>query len=216
VRPWTEVAAELEGARAAHVALVAGLASLTDEQAGAPSRLPGWSVGHVLTHVARNADSHRRLFDAAARGEEADRYPGGSEQRSREIDEGAGRPAAELVADVRSSAAALEAAWDACTDWSRAGRHRGAVEPLSELPFKRWREVEVHHADLGLGFGFDDWTSGYVRRELRRAEMAWRATHPMGLTGLPPAALALPPARRLAWLLGRLPVDGLPDPPDWL
>jgi maleylpyruvate isomerase len=173
-------------------------------------------VGHVLTHLARNADSHRRLFEAAARGDEVERYPGGVEQRNREIEEGAGRSAAELVADVAESGAALEAAWAACTDWSRAGRNRGAVEPLSELPFKRWREVEVHHADLGLGFGVARWSSGYVRRELRRAEMAWRATHPIGLTGLPPAALALDPNRRLAWLLGRLTVDGLPEAPPWL
>jgi hypothetical protein len=46
--------------------------------------------------------------------------------------------------------------------------------------------------------------------------MTWRATHPMGMTGLPQAALALPPAQRLAWLLGRVEVEGLPEPPAWL
>jgi ABC-type lipoprotein export system ATPase subunit len=33
-----------------------------------PSRLPGWNFGHVITHLARNADSHRRLIDAAETG----------------------------------------------------------------------------------------------------------------------------------------------------
>ena len=41
--------------------------------------------------------------------------------------------------------------------------------------------------------------------------MRWNARRPMGMTGLPPAALALPPPRRLAWLLGRIDVPGL-DP----
>ena len=216
MRPWTEIEDELQGCRAAHARLVAGLGTLTDDQVRQPSQLPGWSVGHVLTHVARNADSHRRLFDAAARGEVGERYPGGREQRNGEIEHGSVRPAAVVRADVADSAASLEAAWDACTTWEAVGGNRGTAEPLSETPFKRWREVEVHHADLGLGFSFADWSSGYVRRDLRRAEMVWRASHPMGLTGLPAAALAMPPNERLAWLLGRIQVDGLPDPPEWL
>jgi maleylpyruvate isomerase len=216
MRPWPEIRDELDGCRSAHRQLRQHLASLTDQQARQPSLLPGWSVGHVLTHLARNADSHRRVFEAAALGVVAERYPGGAAQRTGEIEQGAGRPAAELLADVTESAVALEAAWDACRSWEAAGTSQGAVEPLWELPFKRWREVEVHLADLGLGWTSEQWSPAYVRRELRRAEMAWRASHAMGLTGLPPAALALPPHRRLAWLLGRLTVAGLPEPPGWL
>ena len=39
---------------------------LDDAKVRSPSLLPGWSIGHVLTHVARNADSHRRRADAAS------------------------------------------------------------------------------------------------------------------------------------------------------
>ena len=74
----------------------------------------------------------------------------------------------------------------------------------------------MHHADLGLpGFTVDDWSSAYVRRELQRELMRWRSRKPMGFADLPPAALELSPNRRLAWLLGRHPVDGLPDPGRW-
>jgi hypothetical protein len=74
----------------------------------------------------------------------------------------------------------------------------------------------VHHADLGLPeFTVDDWSGGYVRRELQRELMTWRSRKPMGFADLPPAALALSPNRRLAWLLGRQQVDGLPDPGPW-
>ena len=74
----------------------------------------------------------------------------------------------------------------------------------------------MHHADLGAGFDWDDWSDAYVGRELRNAGMAWRARNPMGMTELPATALALPPTRRLAWLLGRLDVEGLPPVPHWL
>jgi maleylpyruvate isomerase len=39
--------------------------------------------------------------------------------------------------------------------------------------------------------------------------MLWRARRPMGLTPLPAEALALPPATRLAWMMGRVEIDGL-------
>lgn len=38
--------------------------SVTDDQwRGGPSRLPGWSRGHVATHLARNADAFTRLVN---------------------------------------------------------------------------------------------------------------------------------------------------------
>ena len=54
-----------------------------------PSLLPGWSVGHVLTHLARNGDSVVWRLEGAALGELRDQYPGGLEQRREDIDAGA-------------------------------------------------------------------------------------------------------------------------------
>jgi maleylpyruvate isomerase len=65
----------------------------------------------VLTHLARNADGHTRRLEGALRGEDVPRYPGGTRQRDREIDEGARRPAAGIFADLESSQRALELAW---------------------------------------------------------------------------------------------------------
>jgi maleylpyruvate isomerase len=207
-------------ARAAHARLAETLAAVEADDALArqPSLLPGWSVGHVLSHLARNADSHVRALDGARRGVPVDRYPAGAAGREADIAAGAGRPMAELVADVRTSSAALAARWSALSPaaWAVVGSSQGAREPVRELPAKRRREVELHHVDLGLpGYGPDDWPADFVALELRRAEMAWRAARPMGLTALPAGALALAPARRLAWLAGRLAVDGLPTPPRW-
>jgi uncharacterized protein (TIGR03083 family) len=48
-----------------HARLRRTLAGLTDAGARRPSLLPGWTVGHVLTHLARNGDSHVRMLDGA-------------------------------------------------------------------------------------------------------------------------------------------------------
>jgi maleylpyruvate isomerase len=144
----------IDGCVAAQAALLADIAGLRDDVARRPSLLPGWNVGHLLTHIARNADSMTWRLEGAARGELRDQYPGGLEQRSSDIENGAGRPAAELVADVRQSADALErimtelplAAWDAPSRTSR-----GVVESSRDAALSRWREVAVHHGDLGLG-----------------------------------------------------------------
>jgi maleylpyruvate isomerase len=144
----------INGCTKAHAALLADLEGLTDEQARQPSRLPDWTVGHLLTHLARNADSVVWRLDGAARGELRDQYPGGLERRAADIDAGARRPAAELVADVRMSADAVEramadlppAAWDAPSRTSR-----GVVEDSRAAVLSRWREVVVHHGDLGFG-----------------------------------------------------------------
>ena len=105
--------AQGDSCAAAHQRLLADLDSLEDAEVGRPSLLPGWTVGHVLTHLARNADSQRHVLEAAVQGEPAERYPGGREQRSGDIEAGAGRPAAALVEDVRRTIWQLEAAWPA-------------------------------------------------------------------------------------------------------
>lgn len=39
---------------------------------------------------------------------------------------------------------------------------------MADSPRSRWRETEVHHADLGLGFTVDDWDEVFVEAELER------------------------------------------------
>jgi len=199
------------GAARAHDTLIAALQDLTDKQARQPSLLPGWTVGHVITHVARNAEGHGRMFDAAIRGEIGEMYPGGREQRTRDIEAGAGRAAVELAADVTFAAAEIEAVWAGMTDeaWAGRGLTIAGESVMAELPFIRWREVAVHHADLGLGYSWSDWDTEYVRLELARLTMLWASRKPMGMTHLPPQAMAVTPHQRVAWLLGRAEIDGL-------
>ena len=198
----------------AHTRFLEAIRGLSDERARRPSLLPGWTVGHVLSHVARNADSHVRRTEAAARGEMVDQYEGGYAGREADIDAGAGRSAAELLDDVRRSAAAVDAAWrvvpaDAWTARSRdaSGRER----PLFELPARRWQEVEVHVVDIGVGVTHRDWPEAFVLEWLPRTRERMWDTMPS-----PPTGLRFDdPRDELAWLYGRLRRDDLPQLPPW-
>ncbi len=192
-----DAAAAIALCQAAHGRLVANADLLTDNQVRAPSRLPGWSVGHVLTHLARNAQGHASRLEAALVGEDLPRYPGGSSQRDADIVAGAGRSAAELASDLARAARRLEEVWasSAAAGWPHAELRGHDSWPTRASPSRRLREVEVHHADLGLGYEPADWPDEYVEWEL-----------PMLLATL---ARRLPVAgdRRdlLVWLMGRRP-----------
>ena len=207
--------AQVEGCAAAHQRLLADLEGRDDEWCRADSALPGWTRGHILTHLARNAESFIRLLEFASRGDVAEQYPGGKSARDAAIEEGASRTAHEIVDDLRKMIYGLEGAWNSTTAeaWKGVGiLSSGARISVREVVFRRWREVEVHHADLLASVSFADWSSDYVRLDLDHQVMQWRARKPMGLTVLPEQALRLAPHDRLAWLLGRLEVPGLEKP----
>jgi maleylpyruvate isomerase len=187
----------IAGALAAQRRLVQDISGLTDQQARSASLLPEWSVGHVLTHIARNGDAFVRMMTAAISGESVTQYEGGVEGRAAAIEAGAGRPATELVADVVASAAAVEAVWSQMTSeaWDGHGLNAsGQRWPCDAMPFHRWREVIVHHVDLGLGFVASDWPQDYVDRELA-----------VTLQSLPERLEAGDRLPVLGWLLGRGP-----------
>ena len=89
--------------------MLAGLAGRGALDVGAPSLLPGWSVGHVLTHLARNADSMTYVLGAAGPDDVVERYVGGVDGRNGDIEAGAGRSAIEQLADLRRADEDLDA-----------------------------------------------------------------------------------------------------------
>jgi maleylpyruvate isomerase len=168
----------------------------------------------VLSHLANNGYSHVRMFEAASQGEETEQYEGGKPTRDAQIESWSGLSAHELVGHVRASIYALEGAWASATPttWTGFGikSHAGGGRvAITDLMLMRWCETEVHHADLNLNYSFESWDSTFVRFELDRQLMIWNSRKSMGLTVLPEAAAKLSPNHRLAWLLGRLAVDGL-------
>lgn len=195
--------ADIDDLVTAHARLNEHLRGLDEVDPASPSHLPDWTVGHVLTHVARHADGVLSMLAGQPQ------YPSGREGRDADIRAGSGRSWDALVDDVERTAAAVDVAFARRDDWTGHVDTLGGPRPTSMLPFLRLREVSIHHVDLGLGYRFTDLPARYLRTELRLMEMLWRAGRPMGLTPLPDAALALPPPARLAWMMGRIEVDGL-------
>ena len=166
-----EVADLVSGARTATERLLENIVGLDDGSASAPSRLPGWTRGHVLTHLARNADAQVRLLEGALRAIRVEQYEGGALGRQREIDEGARRPVQVLVNDVTAAAERLSNLWDRMTPeaWDRPAAGLIAGErPAWATVWSRWGEIEYHHVDLGIGFRPEDWSSTFVERVLTR------------------------------------------------
>jgi maleylpyruvate isomerase len=236
------MAAEL-GARIAEATerLEQTAAKITDDQARAPSQLPDWSRGHVLTHLARNADGLRNLLVWARTGVETPQYPS-VQARNDGIEAGADRGAAELAADIAESAArfAAEAGSLSGPDWTvQVGGVRGAGHPAWFTLWRRLSEVEIHHVDLDLGYRPEDWPEQFASQCLRRAAADFSRPDCVAALLVPtddgteyrigppeqPAVVTVIGQTRelLAWLIGRgagnrlitEPAGPLPPVPPW-
>ncbi|HEY2576886.1 MAG TPA: maleylpyruvate isomerase family mycothiol-dependent enzyme [Streptosporangiaceae bacterium] len=173
-----EVTGQIEQVDAATDRLLAGVGKLTEADAARPSLCPGWTAGHVLTHIARNADGLRRGAEGGRRGEPAPMYDS-MEARNRDIEAGAGRPMRELAADVTESALALRGTWSAMTaaDWAHDMLHpRAGLVPLRDTPDMRLGETLIHHVDLAGDYLPSDWPASFVTDILSSAagELAGR------------------------------------------
>lgn len=139
--------------------LLATASGLSDAAVRAPSLCDGWTRGHVLTHVARNADGLVRVCRAITEGTDETMYAAG-DARDAEIEAGQGRSAAELAEDVRASAGTL-APWLDRLRAEHVGRSAprtpgGPGVPAERVRYMRLRELVYHHVDLDAGFSFDD------------------------------------------------------------
>jgi maleylpyruvate isomerase len=217
--------------------LVASAATLTDAQMREPSLLPGWTRGHVLTHVARNADGLGNLLRGARTSTEIPMYAS-RESRQADIEAGAGRPGAELTADVQGTAItfAAEAASLPGDSWTvRVAMLTGPAFPARGVLNWRLGEVEIHHVDLATGYRPADWPGEFVTDSLPEIAGSFGGREdtpscllhpdggnfgllqigpvgPVGPVGQPTTPRVLvsgPPADLLAWLLGRDDGSGL-------
>jgi maleylpyruvate isomerase len=221
----TAPTAHLAALRASTTDLLDGIEAepWTAAEVRTPSLLPGWTRGHVLTHIARNADGITRAMSGALRGEIVPRYPGGRAGRDADIEAGAARSHAELAADVRDSAERLDRVIDAV---AAADGWELPTEDLTvgEYVLARWREVEVHRVDLAGSYTAEQWPVEFVAYLLPEVAdgLTDRATVPMRVSVTPercavPALagrvwtvdegdhvdVAGPDWALLAWLIGR-------------
>ncbi|MEV7505853.1 maleylpyruvate isomerase family mycothiol-dependent enzyme [Streptomyces sp. NPDC093018] len=203
---------------------VATVVSLTDAQVTGTTLVPPWTRGHVITHVARATDSICRLLAWARTGVETPQYAS-MEARAAEIEAGARRPVADLVADVRDTAARFEKAVRTlpAAAWHTEVRMRtGELRTPATLILARLRELEIHHADLDAGYGFsdipvdaarwiiDDIVAALARRpETPPLHMETTDTGVVHALGTGGPTVRGRQADILAWLSGRSPGTGL-------
>lgn len=118
----------------------------------------------MLTHWARNADGQSRMLLAAMQGEIAAQYPGGDAQRAGDVEAGAGRPARLILSDVRTAIDQIEDVWRRmpADAWSRPTAARSGRRPAWTSVWARWRESEIHHVDLDVGYAHGHWPAEFV------------------------------------------------------
>ena len=204
---------------------------MSDQQAREPSLLPGWSRGHLLTHLARNADGLRNLLIWARTGVPKPFYRD-LDERSEAIERGAGRSAAELLADLDGAAAALDAEAPRLPEAAWAVHVSGVTGEEHPAWYALWRrltEVEIHHVDLGVGYDPADWPEAFATYCLEQTAASFAGPHSPAVTlrsddapavvqigepGDQPATTVTGPVRALlAWVTGRGSGDGLTADP---
>ncbi|KMS69763.1 mycothiol maleylpyruvate isomerase [Streptomyces viridochromogenes] len=153
-------ARDLVSVREATDRLLTAAAKLDNASVTEPSRLPGWSRGHVLAHLARNADALVNVLEGRPMYVSA-------KARDADIERDAPRPLDVHLTDVRESAARFQEAGATPADWSRTVELRnGVTDAAARVPFRRWVEVELHHVDLGIGYELEDVPAEFVEREI--------------------------------------------------
>ena len=211
-------------------------ATALDADPAVPSLLPGWTRGHLLTHVARNADAMVNLLTWARTGVVTPGYPSPA-HRAAGIEAGAGRSWDLLLADVRATHERFLAAAEelSAERWLvELDTPPGPPRPAAFVAWRRLREVEMHHVDLAAGYTPRDWPESFAHRVLHEVAGGLPGVsltlHPEGLGHPVPVGAGGPPDLHgtgyalAAWLTGRSPGTDLtvepsgtlPAIPDWM
>ncbi|MFD2028620.1 maleylpyruvate isomerase N-terminal domain-containing protein [Promicromonospora aerolata] len=196
----------LADSTAALEALLPAVGRLTEADLAGPSPLPGWTRGHVLSHIAGIGGAMLRQTEAVERGEVVPVYAS-QEAREAGIEAGARRTVAEHLAVLERLGADLAGAWPEPGSplWAAPSGYRGG--PLSGCLLAWWREVRIHAVDALAGtpeaVGYETWDDALCTHlgEFLAVRL------PDGVTV---ADLAGDPRDVTAWLAGRVPGTPLP------
>lgn len=165
----------------------------------------GFTGGHVITHLSREAD---RMADALL---EATGHPVPPPDAERQwaIDPGGLRPAAVLIEDFIESSTRLQAAMSGVHDWSSLS------DDVREVPARRLIQLVVHHADLQRSWesvSHEDaevavsWLSSVMAAEVGDLRLVVRPDQPLASSASVDGEEVIAGDARalLAWASGRL------------
>lgn len=156
---------DLESLRHSDQRLLRTVDSLTAQDWQQPSLLPGWSRAHVVAHLALNAEGFAGALEGVTSGEQVAMYPS-QEARNAGIHELAQEDTAEIRERLFGATQRLRDAFGMLTadQWEGTVNRlpEGPVWPIAELLEARQREVEIHHADLGMDYTHENWPAGFA------------------------------------------------------
>ncbi len=146
--------------------LVRAVDALTQDELAADSELPGWTRGHVVAHLTLNAEALEAVMHGFETDEQVAMYPSAA-ARDAQIYELADSSPAELRERFLSSVTLFNQALTAVPGIEWAGVFDKFADgeptvPRSELWRMRLLEVEIHHADLAIGYAPDDWPEDFL------------------------------------------------------
>jgi maleylpyruvate isomerase len=174
---------------------------LTETDLREPSLLPGWTRAHVLAHLARGADAMRNLLISVRTGQHRPAYASAA-AREADIARAATQRTADLAADVAAAAMAFRTLSRRLPDeaWRVPVRVLGSAPfPAAGLLTRRLAEVELHHCDLGAGYGPADWPAAFATLDLGEPMRSQRQDR---LDRSPPPTVTLPCGRAGAAVAG--------------
>ncbi|MFI9049867.1 maleylpyruvate isomerase family mycothiol-dependent enzyme [Streptomyces sp. NPDC053427] len=228
----TDFPRDASAVREATDRLLVSAGKLDDEAIAEPSLLPGWTRGHVLAHLARNADALGNLLTWARTDVRTPMYASDT-ARDADIERDADRSLADHLEDLRESSARFDAAARALPEDRRAYEvemRNGVVERADRLALRRLAELELHHLDLGVGYTLDQLLPSFVDGYLDLLTAVKFAGHPdlpalelvtgdgrrrrTGRTdaGAAPLVVTGSAAQLVGWLTGRADGSGLDVP----
>lgn len=147
----------LVAVRRASAALHEIVSTMSEATMHGPSQLTNWTRGHVVSHLARNADGLVNLLSWARTGIEHPMYASMAD-READIEEGAHRLARVQQEDLWAAHQRFCLAADglSAADWAtQVTDGKGRPIAASLVPWMRLTEVLVHQVDLNLGVDFD-------------------------------------------------------------
>ncbi len=176
--------AEWTGLREADNRLLRDVDGLTDADLREPSLLPGWSRAHVVAHLALHAEAVATVLEGVLSGDAVPMYPA-REARDAEIEVVAAEPVDVLWDRLLEGTGRFRSLLDRLDPghWDATFRRLPGEPPVPVLllPSTRRREVEVHHADLDVGYGPGDWPQEFAIALLERALADRAGGGPLGL-----------------------------------
>lgn len=158
--PMTDRLADVYDATTRYLRTLDGL---TPETLAEPSPLPGWTRAHVAAHLALHALGTTRALTGLVHGERLPVYDS-PEKRASDIDSTAELPADELRELSFDACDRWKAAIEAVADWDGVMERTPGTGAFTaaECVDMRWREVEIHHADLDVGYAPADWSPAFT------------------------------------------------------